>query len=104
MLPELQTKEYSIKTLEIQKGALVLRALNNKLRQQILYLIHSKGTMTVTEIYVQLNLEQSHASQHLGILRKAGFVLTTREGKLIHYSINYDTMVNVQELSQGLLK
>ena len=57
--------------LEVKKAALVLRALNHKLRQQILKLIDESGKMTVTELYVKLRLEQSVASQHLAILRKA---------------------------------
>ena len=45
--------------LEVKKAALVLRALNHKLRQQILKLIDESGKMTVTELYVKLRLEQS---------------------------------------------
>ncbi|MEY3560138.1 MAG: hypothetical protein RIS12_571, partial [Bacteroidota bacterium] len=29
-------------------------------------------------------------SQHLAVLRKAGFVKTTREGKFIYYSVNIE--------------
>ncbi|MDB5252698.1 MAG: helix-turn-helix transcriptional regulator, partial [Flaviaesturariibacter sp.] len=79
--PELPVKtesELKIDVLTLKKAALVLRAVNHKLRQQILKLIHQKGKITVTEIYVKLRLEQSVASQHLAILRKAGFVTTIR--------------------------
>ena len=65
--------ELKIDVLTLKKAALVLRAVNHKLRQQILKLIHQKGRITVTEIYVKLRLEQSVASQHLAILRKAGW-------------------------------
>jgi len=76
----------------VKKAALVLRAINHKLRQQILKLIEEHGKMTVTEIYVKLRLEQSVASQHLAILRKAGFVKTERDGKFIYYSVNNDRL------------
>src|ERR1700709_101255 len=72
----------------VKKAALVLRALNHKLRQQLLKLIEEEQKITVTEIYVRLRLEQSVASQHLAILRKAGIVSTQREGKFIYYTIN----------------
>lgn len=72
----------------LKKAVLIQRALNHKLRQQILRLICDNGTITVTEIYVKLRLEQSVASQHLAILRKAGFVKTKREGKFINYAVN----------------
>lgn len=104
MIPEKLTIDLAIKTLDIQKGALTLRAINHKLRQQILKLIDLKRTITVTEIYEKLRLEQSVASQHLAILRKSGFVLTTRNGKFIYYSINYDRVAQVQELCQDILK
>ena len=73
----------------LKKAALVLRALNHKLRQQLLKLIEDEKKITVTEIYVRLRLEQSVASQHLAILRKAGIVNTERDGKFIFYIINH---------------
>src|SRR5204863_9768775 len=78
--------------LNVKKAGLILRAVNHKLRQQILKLIDEHGKMTVTELYVKLRLEQSVASQHLAILRKAGFVKTDRDGKFIFYSVNTDRL------------
>jgi len=95
--------ELKIEMLQLKKAALILRAINHKLRQQILKLIHQNGKMTVTEIYVQLRLEQSVASQHLAILRKAGFVNTIRDGKFIHYSVNHNRLAEVHQFSQQLL-
>lgn len=83
--------------LNVKKAVQILRALNHKLRQQILKLIDEQGKMTVTEIYIKLRLEQSVASQHLAILRKAGFVKTNRDGKFIFYSVN---AARLQELNQ----
>ena len=73
----------------VKKAALILRALNHKLRQQLIKLIEEEKKITVTEIYVRLKLEQSVASQHLAILRKAGIVTTQRDGKFIFYIINH---------------
>ena len=95
--------ELHIEILSLKKSALILRAINHKLRQQILTLIHRKKSVTVTEIYVKLRLEQSVASQHLAILRKAGFVNSTRDGKFIHYAVNYERISQVQELSAGII-
>ena len=90
LLNTLSEKGASLKVdlLNVKKAALILRALNHKLRQQIIKLIDEQGKMTVTDIYVKLRLEQSVASQHLAILRKAGFVKTVRDGKFIYYSVN----------------
>ena len=87
----------------LKKAALVLRAVNHKLRQQILKLIDEHGRVTVTELYVKMRLEQSVASQHLAILRKAGFVKTDRDGKFIYYSVNIDRMDEVNQFLLDLL-
>lgn len=90
--------------LNVKKAALVLRALNHKLRQQILKLINEQGKITVTEIYVKLRLEQSVASQHLAILRKAGFVKTERDGKFIYYSVNKKRLEELNHFVSDLLR
>ena len=93
-----------IDVIQLKKAALILRAVNHKLRQQMMRLLHQSGKMTVTEIYVKLRLEQSVASQHLAILRKAGFVNTVRDGKFIYYSVNYNRLDQVHHFVQELLK
>ena len=99
----LTTKEIDIEVNKLKKGAMLLRAINHKLRQQILQLIHKKGRMTVTEIYVKLRLEQSVTSQHLAILRRANFVVTERDGKYIFYSVNYQQLKHVHHTVDKLL-
>lgn len=95
--------EIVLNLLTVKKAALVLRAINHKLRQQILKQIDEHSRITVTELYVKLRLEQSVASQHLAILRRAGFVTTTREGKFIYYSINTERLKEVNKLVNNLL-
>jgi DNA-binding transcriptional ArsR family regulator len=58
--------------------------------------------MTVTDIYIKLRLEQSVASQHLAILRRAGVVLTERQGKFIYYSLDNDRLVQISNLVEEL--
>ncbi len=87
----------------VKKAALILRALNHKLRQQLLKLIEEEKKITVTEIYVRLRLEQSVASQHLAILRKAGIVTTEREGKFIFYLINHKRIEEISRIVNDLV-
>lgn len=87
----------------VKKAALTLRALNHKLRQQLIKLIDEEQKLTVTEIYVRLRLEQSVASQHLAILRKAGIVNTQREGKFIHYVINHKRIEEINKFVNELI-
>lgn len=67
----------------------ILRALAHPLRLQILEFIDKNKAINVNKIYNTLKLEQSITSQHLRILRSAGLVVTQREGKFIHYEVNY---------------
>jgi ArsR family transcriptional regulator, virulence genes transcriptional regulator len=89
--------QVKIDFLQVKKAAITLRAINHKLRQQIMRLLQENQRMTVTEIYVQLRLEQSVASQHLAILRRAGIVQTFREGKFISYSINEERLIHINK-------
>ncbi len=97
------SKELKVDYLAIKKAAIVLRAINHKLRQQILHLIEANERMTVTEIYIQLRLEQSVASQHLAIMRRAGIVKTSREGKFIWYSVNKERLQDISRFVDDLL-
>ncbi len=74
----------------LQTSAEVLRALAHPLRLKILEFIDQNESINVNKIYNALNLEQSITSQHLRILRAAELVKTERDGKFIHYSVNYD--------------
>jgi DNA-binding transcriptional ArsR family regulator len=100
----LNENELPIETLQIKKGALVFRAINHPLRRQMLELLHQNVRMTVTEVFIKLRLEQSVASQHLAILRKAAMVNTERQGKFIFYSVNYQRIKQVHQIAAEIIK
>jgi DNA-binding transcriptional ArsR family regulator len=58
--------------------------------------------LTVTEIFIKLRLEQSVASQHLAILRKAGVLATERDGKFIYYKLNEDRIKEISTIVNDL--
>lgn len=87
---------------ELRKAVLVLRAINHKLRQRIVDLLEENEKMTVTDIYIKLRLEQSVASQHLAILRRASVVDTERQGKFIYYFLNKDRLAQISRLVEEL--
>jgi len=89
---------------QLRKAAMVLRAINHGLRQSIVKLLEKNKSMTVTEIYVKLRIEQSVASQHLAILRKAGVVRTDREGKFIHYSLDKSRLEEISLFVEDLVE
>lgn len=96
--------ELELDALPLKKAALILRAGDHQLRQQILQLLHWHGRITATAVNRELQLPQSLASQHLSILRKAGLVTTEKEGKHIYYSVNYNRLKEVQQFTLGLLR
>ncbi len=89
--------------INLKKAAMILRALNHKLRQQIVRVLDEHKKLTVTELYIYLRLEQSVASQHLAILRRAGIVKTERDGKFIHYTINPNRIADIMKTVQLLI-
>ena len=91
--------ELPIEVIQVKKAALIFRAINHPLRKQMLQLLHENVRMTVTEIFIKLRLEQSVASQHLAVLRKAGMVNTERQGKFIFYSVNYQRIKQVHQVA-----
>ena len=88
----------------IKKVSLIFRALNHNLRQEMLKFIEKNGNSSVTEIYIQLRMDQSVASQHLAILRRAGLLSTNRDGKFIFYTLNKSKVEMINNMIVNLLK
>ncbi len=95
-------KDIALDYAELRKAVLVLRAINHKLRQQIVDLLEEGENLTVTDIYVKLRLEQSVASQHLAILRRSGVVVTDRQGKFIYYTLDKERLSQISRLVEEL--
>lgn len=96
------TENVNLSYENLRKAVLALRAVNHRLRQEIIELLQDREQTTVTDIYVKLRIEQSVASQHLAILRRAEIVNTTREGKYIYYSLNEDKLAIIAKLVSQL--
>jgi DNA-binding transcriptional ArsR family regulator len=43
------------------------------------------------------------ASQHLAILRRAGIVVTQREGKFIYYAVNHKRLLEINKFVEELI-
>ena len=81
----------------------LMRALAHPLRLKILEFIDRHGEINVNKIYKTLNIEQSITSQHLRILRMAGVVDCIRDGKFMHYNINYEVIARAQQAVKNFL-
>jgi len=87
---------------KLRKAVLTIRAVEHELRLAILDMLQKKPGMAVGEIFNILKIEQSVASQHLAVLRRAGFVKTKRDGKFIYYSVNKERVSEINNLIKEL--
>ena len=65
----------------------IFKALSDFNRLRILKALQSK-VLCVCEIRALLELANSTVSQHLKILKEAGFILESKDGKWVNYLIN----------------
>ena len=96
--------DFPLNYAELRKVVLVLRALNHGFRQKLMNLLHKKGTASVSEIHKALRVEQSVASQHLGVLRREGIVERERQGKFIYYTLNYDRLKELGSMIDQIIQ
>jgi DNA-binding transcriptional ArsR family regulator len=67
-----------------------LKALASETRQEIMLLFAGGAELTVGEVAEHAGLGQSTASEQLALLRDAGLVKSTRDGKLVRYRADRD--------------
>jgi ArsR family transcriptional regulator, arsenate/arsenite/antimonite-responsive transcriptional repressor len=65
----------------------VAQALSDPMRLRILKLL-AMGDLCVCELVYLLPASQSRVSQNMAILKYAGLVTDTRDGRRVHYSLN----------------
>ena len=76
-----------------------MRALASRSRLEILQLLAAKEAMTVTELREQVRISQPLLSWHLSILRRAGLVDATKDGRQVYYAVN---RAGFQQILQNL--
>ena len=79
------------------EAAAFLKALANDQRLLVLCALLD-GPLSVGEINERVPLSQSALSQHLGVLRDAGLVVTTRQSQTIYYEMAQGPALQVMEV------
>lgn len=79
---------------KLQVSTELMRALAHPLRLKILEFLDQHKNIQVNQIYNTLKIEQSIASQHLRILKNAGVLVADKDGKYMHYTIDYQRVSN----------
>jgi len=80
----------------MRKLAEFFKALGDETRLKIIQML-SKKEMCVCEVIDQLDLSQPAVSHHLKILRQAGLVKDTKEGKWVFYTLDESAFINYGE-------
>jgi DNA-binding transcriptional ArsR family regulator len=70
---------------------LLFKALNDPTRRAILELLKNKD-LTAGEIADKFHISWPSVSHHLALLKRAGLVVSIKEGQFVYYSINTTVM------------
>lgn len=76
--------------------ALICRALGDSNRLEIVKLL-SDGEKCACKLLEAFDITQPTLSHHMKILCDCGLVMTRREGKWSHYSLNCETLTEFRE-------
>jgi ArsR family transcriptional regulator len=90
----------SSSALDVRPLTRLFRALGDETRLRIVALL-SHGELCVCHIEAALDLNQSTASRHLGILRTSGVVDCRREGTWVYYHLTdqeHDTVAKALDV------
>lgn len=93
----------STNALDVRPLTRLFRALGDETRLRIVALL-SHGELCVCHIESALDLNQSTASRHLGILRTAGVVDCRREGTWVYYRLTDQEHATVAKALDVLTK
>ena len=72
----------------------LLKVLSEPNRLSI-YTLLTQGECCVCDIEADVRLPQNLVSHHLGVLREAGLILSRKQGRWVHYSINREKLAEV---------
>ncbi len=78
------------------------RVLGHPVRVRILELLRD-GERTVGDLQLQLQMDSSGTSQHLGALRKQGVLDSRREGTSVYYSVRDPRIFQLLEVARQIL-
>lgn len=80
---------------QLDRAANMLKAIAHPMRIAIMSLLEDGEKLSVTEIHQKLNIEQSTASHHLGILKDKGVLGANRDGKNTFYYLKHEKLKNI---------
>ena len=80
----------------------LFKALAHPARVRALEVL-AEGERSVSELQPEVGIEAAHLSQQLAVLRRAGLVVTRRQGTAVFYSIKDPLLVELLAVARRLL-
>ena len=71
-----------------------MKALSDPIRREILTLL-KEGRKSAGEIAGRFDISDAAVSRHLSVLKEAGLIRDTREGKYIYYDLNASVLEEI---------
>lgn len=90
-------------TLQDFKAEL-FKAMANPVRIRILEELRLSGDLTVGELQQRVGVEPSNVSQHLGLMRRSGLVVASREGTSIRYTVASPRLFELLDVARLLFE
>lgn len=81
----------------------LFKALAHPVRVRVLELLAEGEQRSVSELAADVGVESSHLSQQLGVLRRAGLVVSLREVTTVYYSIKDPLLIELLAVARRLL-
>lgn len=86
---------------EVKAG--LFKGLAHPIRIRILEVLSAAPEVTVSELLSIVELEASHVSQHLAVLRRNRLVVSERRGSLVYYRLAYPQVADLLRVARALL-
>jgi ArsR family transcriptional regulator len=80
----------------------LFRALSHPARVRVLEVL-ADGERSVGEMQPLVGIESSHLSQQLGVLRRAGLVVSRKEGSTVIYAVRDELVVELLAAAKRVL-
>ncbi len=86
-----------------ERQARICQVLTEPKRLRLIHALR-EGERAVGDLATTIGVSYSNASQHLGIMRDGGLVVTRREGTTIYYRLAYPQIVAACDLVRDILR
>lgn len=81
----------------------LFKGLAHPYRIRVLEILSGSDEASVAEMIAETGLEASHLSQHLGVLRRYGLVISERRASVVYYRLAQPQVADLLRVARELL-